>query len=29
MRIINEFTTLDKNTHRGDTYYINYPNLCF
>ena len=29
MRIINEFTTLDKNVHRGDTYYINYPSLCF
>ena len=29
MRIINEFTTLEKNADIGDTYYINYPNRCF
>lgn len=28
MRMINEFITLNKNACRGDTYYINYPNLC-
>lgn len=28
MRMINEFITLNKNAHRGDTYYISYPNLC-
>ena len=28
MRMINEFIMLNKNARRGDTYYINYPNLC-
>lgn len=28
MRMINEFITLNKNVHRGDTYYISCPNLC-
>ena len=28
MHMISNFLTFNKNARRGDTYYINYPNLC-